>query len=423
MSKNNKSWLIITVVAMIAALNTEVKAQDWSQWRGANRDGVSSETGLNLDWESKQPAQAWVFREAGMGYSSPTVVGTTLYCQGAADSQGFVFAVDTETGKLKWKQPLGPESVGDRGDCPRGSVTVDGNLVYLMQGNGVMHCLSAADGKPVWKKDLVNDLGGKVMSHWGYSESPLVDGDLVICSPGGAGGTIAALNKNTGAEVWRSTELTDNAAHSSPIIAVVDGVKHYVQQYEKGVAGVSPSDGKLLWKLEIPEYRTAVIPSPVYSNGTVYVTSGYNAGCNAIKLSKEGNGIKAEKVYANRNMVNQHGGVVLVGGHIYGFTDGMGMTCQNLASGEMVWRERNPELLKGSVVAVGDRLILQNERTGLMAVIAASSEGWKEFGRLQFPERTAIRTQDNMVWAHPVVAHGKLYVRDHDLLFCYDLKQ
>jgi outer membrane protein assembly factor BamB len=128
-------------------------------------------------------------------------------------------------------------------------------------------------------------------------------------------------------------------------------------------------------------------------------------------------------VYANRNMVNQHGGVVLVGDHIYGFTDGMGMVCQNFATGENAWRERKPDLIKGAVTAVGDRLILMNERDGLLAVIAASPEGYQEFGRMSFPERTKTSTIDNMVWAHPVVAHGKLYVRDHDLLFCYDLKK
>lgn len=416
-------WVPAAMVAMAAFATIEVAAQDWPQFRGPGRDGISAESGLNLDWTTKKPAQAWVFREAGMGYSGPTVVGTTLYCQGAENKQGFAFAIDTATGKLKWKQALGAEAVGDREDCPRGSVTVDGDRLYMIQGIGRISCLAAADGKVIWQKEFVGDMGGKIMSGWGYTESPLVDGNNVICTPGGSGGTMIALNKANGAEVWRSKELTGAAAHSSPIAATVGGVKHYIQQYDKGVAGVRASDGKLLWDVPIAAYKTAVIPSPVYRDGMVYVTSGYGAGCNTVKLAKEGDGIKATPVYANRNMVNQHGGVVLVGDHIYGFTDGRGMTCQNFATGEVTWMERKPELVKGAVTAVGDRLIVQNERNGLLAVLAASPEGWKEFGRMDFPERTKTSTIDNMVWAHPVVAHGKLYVRDHDLLFCYDLKK
>jgi outer membrane protein assembly factor BamB len=423
MKAASRAGIIAAAVATLTLWCPELGAQDWAQWHGPNRDNINRESGLNLDWATKQPSQAWVYRAAGMGYSAPTVAGGTLYCQGAENRQGFAFAIDTATGREKWRQQLGPESVADREDCPRGSVTVDGDKLYVIQGIGRVSCLSTADGRVIWQKDLVKELGGRIMSDWGYTESPLVDGDLVICSPGGSGGTMAALNKNTGAVVWRSKEWTHDAAHSSPIVVTVDGVKHYVQQSAGGVAGVRASDGKVLWKLDVPGYRTAVIPSPVFSAGTVYVTSGYNAGCNAIRLSKSGDGIAAEPVYANKNMVNQHGGVVLVGGNIYGFTDGMGMVCQNFATGEIVWRERNPQIIKGSVLAVGgDRLLVQNERNGLLAVIAASPEGWKEFGRMDFPERTKISTTDNMVWAHPVIAHGKLYVRDHDLLFCYDLK-
>jgi len=274
----------------------------------------------------------------------------------------------------------------------------------------------------IWQKELVKDFGGKLMSNWGYSESPLVDGNLVICTPGGRQGTLIALNKNTGALVWASKEWTDDAGYSSPIVAEVGGIRQYIQQSGKGVAGISATDGKLLWRVEIAGYRIAVIPSPVFHDNTVYVTSGYNAGCNLIQLTRAGNNINAKVVYANSNMVNQHGGVVLVNGHIYGFTDGMGFVCQNLKSGEIVWRERISEVIKGATLAVNDRLILLNERDGLIVVVAASPDGWKEFGRMEIPERSKVQTRDNMVWTHPVVANGKLYVRDHDLLFCFDLK-
>ena len=423
MNMKNKNRLpVIVAVVMSVIAGISVKAQDWPQWRGANREGISKETGLNLDWSDKKPPLAWTFRQAGSGYSSPVIVGTTLYCQGAADGNDFAFALDTQTGKLKWKQDLGSEFVESRGNGPRGSVTVDGDKLYLIRGAGQIHCLAAADGNILWQKDFKNDFNGSIMSNWGYSESPLVDGNLVICTPGGGEGALIALDKNTGDLVWRSKEWTDQASYSSPIVAEVGGLRQYIQQSGKGVAGVSARDGKLLWRVEGDNYRTAVIPSPIFHDNTVYVTSGYNSGCLLVRLTRAGESINAETVYMNKNMTNQHGGVVLVNGHVYGFTDGVGFTCQNLLTGELVWRERINEVLKGAVLAVNDRLILQNERDGLLAVVAASPDGWKEFGRMALPERTKVSSQDNMVWTHPVVANGKLYIRDHDLLFCFDLK-
>jgi outer membrane protein assembly factor BamB len=421
MNAKNKIRLL-AITAAITFSSMETKAGDWPQWRGANRDGVSKETGLHLDWSTNKPPVAWQFRQAGLGYSAPVIVGTTLYCQGAVDKKGFAFALDTKTGNLKWNRELGPESVPDRENCPRGSVTADGGKLYLIRGIGQIHCLSAADGRVIWQKDFVADFNGKYMSRWGYSESPLVDGNLVICTPGGSDGTMIALDKNTGAVVWRTKEWTDEAGYSSPIVAEVAGIRQYIQQSAKGVAGVSAKDGKLLWKVDVPGYRTAVIPTPVYYDHTVYVTAGYGAGCTVIRLAGEGSGMKAETVYANKNLINQHGGVVLMNGHIYGHSDTHGWVCQNLKSGEQAWKQRNREgAVRGAVLGVGDRLLLLDERSGTLVVAAASPDGWKETGRMDFPERTKAQTTDNMLWTHPVIADGKLYLRDHDLLFCFDL--
>ena len=424
-NKNKFRLPFIIIVTILMISGTGSKAQDWPQWRGPNRDGIAKATDINLDWQAKKPPLVWTFRQAGSGYSAPVIVGTTLYCQGAADGNDFAFALDTQTGTLKWKQNLGEQylSGDNRGDGPRGSVTVDGDKLYLIRGGGQIHCLSAADGKMLWQKDLKTDFKGKMMSGWGFSESPLVDGKLVILSPGGEEGTVAALDKNNGALVWRCKELTDNAAYSSAIIVDIDGIRQYVQQTNKGVAGISAKDGKLLWKIEIPRYRTAVIPSPVANNNFVYVTNAYNGGSTCIRLTKEGNGIKADTVYTSHPaMNNPHGGVVLVNGYIYGVTEKQGLVCQNFKTGESVWRERSQGVTNGITVAVNDRLILLNETDGLIVVVAASPDGWKEFGRMEFPERTKLKNQNNCVWTHPVVANSKLYLRDHDLLFCFDLK-
>ena len=395
---------------------------DWSRWRGSNFDAIVLDSSLNMNWSERKPSLLWVFRYSGAGYSGPAVVGTTLYMSGAAEGHDFAFALDTKTGNLKWEQALGKHFTQSYGDGPRGTITVDGNYLYLIRGGGQIHCLSAVDGKEIWQRDLSSDYGGRIMGPWGYSESPLVDGELVICTPGGRRGTMVALNKNTGATVWISTEWTDPTGYSSPIVAVVDGVRQYIQQSESGVSGVRAEDGKLLWSVSVPGYRTAVIPTPVYKDNIVYVTSGYNAGCAGIRLTGTGDTFTAEMIYNNKNMVNHHGGVVLVGEHIYGFCNSSGWTSQNYRTGETAWSSgRAGNLGKGAILAVNEKLILLEEHSGTMVVIDASPDGWKEHGRIELPERTQISSRNDMVWTHPVIANGKLYVRDQDLLFAFQL--
>jgi len=412
---------ILPIMAVVTFV-TESYSQDWPQWGGKNRDAVYTAEGLNLDWTAKQPALLWTFRQAGAGYSSPTIVGTTLYGQGA-DEVDFAFALDTKTGKQIWKTTLGKLFVMDRGNGPRGEVTYDEGKLYLVRGGGQIHCLDAKDGKMLWEKDFRTDFGGKIMSHsdWGFSESPLVDGNIVICTPGGESGAMVALDKNTGEIVWRSKEWTDIGGYSSSIVADVDGVRQYIQLASKGVAGISAKDGKLLWKADVGGNRTAAIPTPVYRDHIVYVTSGYRAGCAAVKLTKSGDAFRADTLYTKPDMSNHHGGVVLVGDYIYGYSDGPGWLCMNFKTGDIPWKHRVAEPAKGAVLCVNNRLLCLDERTGSLTVVDASPESWKEYGRIEIPERSEVTSTDNRVWTHPVVANGKLYTRDHDLIFCYDL--
>ena len=221
-SKNTMKLPLAAIVTVMMLGGMNGKSQDYPRWRGSNNDAIVKDANLNLNWSEKKPALLWTFRQAGTGYSSPAIVGTTLYLSGAADGSDFAFALETQTGNLKWKQLLGEQYQQDRGDGPRGTITVDGDRLYLIRGGGQIHCLSATDGKMLWQKDFVKDFGGKIMSQWGYSESPLVDGNLVICTPGGEQGTMVALDKNTGDVVWVCKEWTDQAGYSSPIVAEVD---------------------------------------------------------------------------------------------------------------------------------------------------------------------------------------------------------
>jgi outer membrane protein assembly factor BamB len=270
---------------------------------------------------------------------------------------------------------------------------------------------------------MQSDLGGEMMSNWGYTESPLVDGEKLVCSPGGPRGTIAALDKKTGKEIWRSKELTDPAAYSSLIVAETGGVRQYIELTGKGVAGVAADDGRLLWHYIQAAYRTAVIPTAIFHEGFVYATSGYGAGCDLIQLKPDGNKFEAVRVYASKKMTNHHGGVVLVGDHIYGYSDSeKAWICQDFKTGDIVWSEKK-NLGKGSLTCADGHLICYSEKDGTVALIAASPEGWKGSGRFTLPRETSIRKANGKIWTHPVVANGRLYLRDQDLISCFDVRE
>ncbi|HEV8293317.1 MAG TPA: PQQ-binding-like beta-propeller repeat protein, partial [Tepidisphaeraceae bacterium] len=258
--------------------------------------------------------------------------------------------------------------------------------------------------------------GGGMMSGWGYAESPLVDGERLVCTPGGNGGTLVALNKKTGATIWRSSEFKDSAAYSSIVPAEIAGEKMYVQLTGESVAGIAPESGKLLWKAA-RKGDTAVVATPIVKDDCVFVTSSYRTGsCNLFKISKEGGSFKASQVYSNTDMANHHGGVVLVGDYIYGHSDRKGWLCMEFKSGKVMW-DRG-KLDKGSIAYADGHLYCRAERgPGTMVLIEATPEGWRETGRFDQPNRIGQNT-----WAQPVIADGKLFIRDHDVLLCYDVK-
>lgn len=397
---------------------------DWPQWQGPNRNNISLDTGLLKTWPADGPKLLWTYDKAGMGYSGPAVVGDRFYSQGAWDDKEYVFALDAKTGRKLWECAIGPMLVQNRGDGPRGTPSVDGEFVYTIGGTGDVACVKAADGEKVWVKNMRRDLGGNMQSGWGYSESPLVDGDQVICTPGGADGTLAALNKKTGEVIWRSKGLTDKAAYSSVVVATIGGVRQYVQMTANGVAGVAPKDGKLLWRFRRGN-RVASIPTPVCFKDYVYVTTGYGEGCTLIKVTKSGDTFTPEEVYANKNMGNKHGGVVLVDGYIYGYSEGKGWVCQDFLTGAVKWQERR-RLGRGSVTYAEGHLYCYAEKDGTLALVKASPAGWKEDGRLKLPRMSDMprpsSQRSSNVWTHPVVANGRLYLRDQDLFFCFDVK-
>jgi outer membrane protein assembly factor BamB len=394
---------------------------DWPQWRGPDRTDVSKETGLLKEWPKEGPKLLWTFRDAGIGFSCPCIVGDHLFCMGGVEGKEFVYAIDLNTQKKVWNTEIALVTNKDHGDGPRGTLTVDGGLVFGLNDDGVLFCVKAADGDKVWTKELKGkDIGGKMMSGWGYSESPLVDGDKVVVTPGGPKGTVAAFDKKTGNLLWQSKDFTDEAAYSSLVPCEIGGVRQYVQMTGKSVAGIAAEDGKLLWKQE-RSGKVAAIPTPLVAKDLVYVTSGYGEGCMCIKVTRDSSGgFSATKVYANTSMVDHHGGVVLVGDHVYGHSDKGGWLCQDLATGKEVWSNRG--VGKGSVTCADGKLYCYSEQKGEVALADVSPAGYKETGHFTIPEQTKLPRKSGQIWTHPVISNGKLYLRDQDLIFCYDIQ-
>ena len=404
-----------SLIAAALLTTTLAQAADWPQWRGANRDDISAETGLLKKWPASGPKKVWMFDDAGLGYSGYSIVGDTLYTMGARDAVEFVIAVDVTTGKEKWSTEAGPLYTNGWGDGPRSTPTIDGDHLYTIAGRGNLVCLATATGKKVWEVSLTDDLGGKLQS-WGYTESPIIEGDLVVCTPGGSEGTLAAFDKKTGKKKWQTKDWTDNAQYSSIIGVTHNGGRQLIQLTMQTLAGVDPKNGKVLWTSEFPG-KTAVIPTPVFKDGQVFVAAGYGVGCQSVKI---GAGNKVEKLYENTDMVNHHGGVVLVGDHLYGYSDKGGWTCMELKTGEVVWADKSAK--KGAIHCADGMLYLLEEDSGTVILIEASPKGWNEKGRFVIEPQTTQRNPKGKVWTHPVVANGKLYLRDQELLFCFDVK-
>jgi len=404
--------LVCLFIALISS--AAFAAANWPQWRGPDRTDVSKETGLLKKWPEGGPKVVWLNKDAGLGYSGYAIVGDTLYTMGARGGEQLI-AVNVKDRSEKWKADIGPVYGNKWGDGPRGTPTVDaaGGHVYTLGGQGNLICAALADGKVVWKKTM-KELGGGTPG-WGYCESVLVDGDQVVCTPGGSKGAIAALNKKTGEVIWQSTEFTDGAQYASIIAADHNGARQYIQLTMKSIVGIDAKTGKQLWKTGFPG-ATAVIPTPIFNDGHVYVAAGYGAGCKMVKI-EEGN--KVTEVYANKNMTNHHGGVVLIGDHVYGYSDGKGWVCQNFKTGDMVWNDKS--LGKGAITYADGMLYLIDEGSGNVALIEASPEGYKEASRFKLTPQTKQRSPSGRIWTHPVVTDGKLYLRDQELLFCFDV--
>ncbi|GHT28421.1 polyvinylalcohol dehydrogenase [Planctomycetales bacterium] len=396
---------------------TSASAADWMQWRGPDHNGISQETGLLKSWGSEGPKLVWQVKTLGTGYSNMTFANGMIYSMGDRGSDCFLFAIDEKTGKEVWNVNIGPS--GGNYEGPRCTPATDGKLVFALGQFGDFVCVDAKTGKEYWGGNVAKDLGGKVMSGWNFSASPIIDGNNVVLPIGGEKGTVVAFKKAQKWGVnWRSSEITDSCAYTSIVPLTFGGKRQYLLFTDKRVAALNADNGKVLWQADCPG-RTAICSDPAFLiDGNIcylVASSAYNTGAKFFKITADSGKFNVEQISEDAKLQSHHGGIVQVGGYFYFLTQ-RELVCVDPKTGKTLWNEKS--VGKGSILSVDGKLILRSETgDGDIALAEPSPDGYKEVSRFAQPERSNKNS-----WTYPTVHDGRLYIRDQGLLLCYTLK-
>jgi outer membrane protein assembly factor BamB len=394
-------------------------AQDWPQFRGPERTDVSAEKNLLAKWPDEGPPLVWKATGLGEGFSSISVAGDRIYTMGDKGDSSYVMALDRATGDRIWETRVGRP--GGNYEGTRCTPTVDGERVYALGQFGDFVCCNAATGRELWRKDFKADFGGR-HGNWQYAESPLVDGDRLVCTPGGKDAAVVALDKLTGAVIWKGVVPGgDSAGYSSIVVSNAGGVRQYVQLMANGLVGFAAADGKLLWRYGESRTHfggnTANIPTPIVRDDFVFASAGYGRGGGLIQLIAKDGKFSVEEIYFERSLSNRHGGVVLVGDYLYGDSDHSGLPwCAEFKTGKVLWKKAKRDAWsKSAAVTCADGGLYLQYESGYVVLVEATPDEYREVSVYPIPNA------QTPCWSHPVVVGGKLYVRNQDVLLCHDI--
>jgi len=389
----------------VAITALPLSADDWPQFRGPNRDGHSAETGINKNWNDKQPREMWRANLSDNGFAGPSVANGKVFIIDHQGNEDVVRALNLETGKQQWEFRYAETARHNYGYA-RATPTVDEGNVYTASFSGQLHCLKEADGSVVWSRNIVKDFKGKLPT-WMHAASPVVDGDKLIVPPGGPNAFLAALNKANGETIWQGGG-SDGASYSTPAIATIGGRKQYVLGAAKSFLGIDAADGKVLWSYPWVTRYDVNAATPLVINDHVFFTSGYNHGCILVKIGPKG----AEKVWENKEMQSHFNSPLLAGRYIYGTGDPGFLMCIDPQTGKTTWKEKGFE--KGGIIAIDGTIIALDGARGDVVMVKLAPESYQELGR--------FKPLGGRSWTPPIVANGKLIIRNNKTIACYDLK-
>ncbi len=426
-----KQILAIWFVISLLFVTNHVGAQDWPkeswpQWGGPDRNHKSRSDNLLQQWPTGGPPVAWKFTNAGVGYSACAVIDGKLFTMGTIDGNCFLICLDTTDGSELWRTSIGaalPDGAYRQGwgAGPRGTPSIAGDRVIALDDAGNLACVDRHTGKLNWQLNLVDDFDGE-LPKWGYSESPLIDGDRVVVCPGNSQ-YLVALDVATGNKLFSSAGFDYPPHYASVVKHEVDGIPMYIAATVEGLVGFSANNGAVLWQNMSSGNATATIPTPIVQGKFVYHTSAYSTGCVLIELSVNNDKVVAREVYFNKNMQNHHGSVILVNNLLFGVRKSGGWLCQDFLTGEIVWSERISGDSSASATFADNRFYIYGESSGACYLVEPSSQGWIEHGKLTLPEQTKLDRKSGKIWSHPVVAEGKLFLRDLDLIYAFDISK
>jgi len=414
-------------LCLVLALAGVSLAADWPTWRGPNRDGKSPETGLLTEWPAGGPPLLWKSGGLGNGYASLSIADGRLFTMGRRSGTEYLIALNAETGAKLWETPVGP---GSKENGPNCTPTVDGDRVYGLSFEGELLCADVNSGREIWRVNFPRDFGGKMMSVWGYSESVLIDGDRLICTPGGPKAIMAALDKKTGKTVWTAqlpgtgNRGQDGAGYSSIVISNAGSTKQYVQLIGRGIIGINAANGNFLWGYDRIANGTANIPTPIATGNYIFVSTGYDDGGSALLEIKGSRGkVTPSEVYylPAKSLQNHHGGMILVGNDIYmghGHNNGFPQ-CVDLKTGQTKWPQQRGAGTGSAALAYADGHLYFRYENGTVALVEANPREYRLKG--SFSEEGIFGS--GVRWSHPVILNGNLYLRANDELACFRVKK
>jgi outer membrane protein assembly factor BamB len=397
-----------------APVSPQTLAACWPCFHGPKGDNISPEIGLLKKWPKEGPKLLRTCKGIGEGFGSPSIAAGLIYVSGTVDDKATITALDLD-GNIQWQVPAGDTWTGNYPGT-RGTPTIDGERLYHESPMGQVVCLNAKTGKEIWRVDILKEFDAKNIT-WGLAESVLIDGDRVICSPGGKKASVVALDKNTGKTVWAAKSTGELANYATPVLAEYQGLRMVLTMIQKALIGVNADNGDLLFRHKHETRFDINATSPILHDGRIFITSGYGSGSEMLKLTVDGKKASVERVWQSKDLDNHHGGVILLDDYLYGAahqSEGGRWICLAWSDGATKYADKG--VGKGSLTCADGMLYCWSEQ-GRVGLVSATPQKYDLISSF-----TVAKGGDGPTWAHPVVCGGRLYLRHGNMLHVYDVR-